>query len=178
MSRRITLAVRVLLAVMAVSLVFVAVRRERLAWLYFSPLADLSGTVVSARLTDPFPMAAGDPRKRDVIVEVPTRLTLELREYPGVRFLVALREEPDAVPPVPAPGEAVTLQLPGRWRDLVAGDRVLAIGLRRGATLLVNPAEYSFADEFRTLFIGVGAALGALIAGIAAWRMRRPSPKG
>ena len=173
MSPLLTLAVRVLLAVIALSLVFVAVRRERLAWLYFSPLSDLPGTVVSAQLTDPRPMATGDPRTRDVIVQVPMRLTLELREFPGVRFLVALREEPGAVPAVPVPGEAVVLKLPGRWRDLVAGNRVLAMGLSRGPAVLVDPAGYAFADEFRALFLGVGAALGALVAGIAAWRLRR-----
>ena len=178
MSPRLTLAIRVLLAVIALSLVFVAARRERLAWLYFSPLVDLPGTVLSARLTDPRPMATGDPSTRDVILQVPTRLTVELREYPGLRFLVALREEQGAVPAVPALGDAVTLSLPGRWRDLVAGDRVLAIGLRRGTTVLVNPAEYRYADEFRALFVGVGAAVGALIAGIAAWRLRQASSEG
>jgi hypothetical protein len=172
MSPRLTLATRVLLAVIALSLVVVAVRRERLAWLYFSPLVDLSGTVVSAQLTDPRPMATGDPKTRDVILQVPTRLTIDLQEYPGLRFLVALREESATVPPAPAPGEAVALKLPSRWRNLVVGNRVLAMGLSRGTTVLVDPAGYSFADEFRTLFLGVGAAVGALVAGVAAWRIR------
>jgi hypothetical protein len=46
------------------------------------------------------------------------------------------------------------------------------MGLSRGTTVLVDPAGYSFADEFRTLFLGVGAAVGALVAGVAAWRIR------
>jgi len=172
MSSRLTFAVRVLLALTALSLVFVAVRKERLAWLYFSPLVDLTGTVVSAQLTDPLPMATGDPRTREEIQEVPTRLALELKEYPEVRFLVALREDPAAVPPVPSAGETVTLKLLGRWRDLVEGRRVLAIGLSRGASVLVDPAGYAYVNEFTALFVGASAALAAAIAGIAAWRLR------
>lgn len=171
-SPRSTLAVRVLLALIALSLVFVAVRKERQAWLYFSPLIDLTGTVASAELADPVPMAMGDPKTRDVIRQVPTRIAVELKEYPGLRFLVALREDPAAVPAAPPAGETVTLKLPGRWRDLVAGHRVLAIGLSRGASVLVDPASYAYVNEFGALFVGAGAALGAAVSGIAAWRIR------
>jgi len=177
MSARITLIVRVLLAVMAVSLLFVCIRRERLAYLYFSPLTDLEGTVVSAAPTDPVPMAAGDPRTRADIVQVPTRLSVELAEQPGIRFQVILPEDSVRPPPNVFAGDRVVLRLPSRWRDVLAGNSALTIGLRRGTAVLVDPAGYSYADEFRTLFLGFGAAVGAAIAAIAAWRIgRRPKP--
>src|SRR5579863_992822 len=154
------------LVLIALSLAIVAVRRERLAYFYFSPLTDLPGTILTAELTDPLPMAVGDQTTRTDIREVPTRLTVTLAEVPGVRFVVPLSEEPDSVRPSVAPGEKVVLKLPKRWKDVMVRDRALTLGLSRNSELVVDPLQYSYTDEFRTLFLGVGAAIGALIAGI------------
>jgi hypothetical protein len=156
---------------MALSLLFVCVRRERLAYLYFSSPMDLEGTVATAALTDAIPMAVGDPTKRAEIRQVPTRLSLELAEQPGIRFQVMLPEDPTWMPPHIAAGERIVLRLPSRWRDVLVGNRALVIGLRRRDQVLVDPDRYSYADESRTLFLGVGAAVGALIAGLSAWRI-------
>jgi hypothetical protein len=170
---RVTLLVRILLGIFAISLLFVSVRRERLAYLYFSAPMDLEGTVVSAALTDTVPMATDVTRTNPEIRHVPTRLTLELAEQPGIRFQVMLPEDSAWVAPHVLAGEKVSLHVPSRWHDVLVGNRALVMGMRRGGAVLVDPAKYSYADELRTLFLGVGAALGALIAGLAAWRMGR-----
>jgi len=173
LSPRLLFLTRAALVVLALALAFVAARKGLQAARYFSPLTELSGTVTSAELTGAIPLAKGNPRAREVTQPVPTRVTLELREQPGLRFQVALREDPDLIPPRIAPGEAVTLLLPGRWRELEVGDRVLAMGLKRAGAVLVDPAGYPWAAEYRTAFLAVGAAVGAAIAALGAWRIGR-----
>jgi hypothetical protein len=173
MSRRQLLFMRLALVFIALSTAPVAVLKGVQATRYLSPLVELPGTVATAALTDAIPMAHGNPRERDIIEPVPTRLTMELREFPGLRFQVALREDPALTPPVPAPGDNVTVILPARWREMEVGPRVLAMGLRRGTTVLVDPAGYPYAAEFRAVFVAVGAAIGAFIAALAAWRLGR-----
>lgn len=172
-SPRFILSVRLLLVLMALSLGFVAARKGQQAVRYFSPLIELPGTVVSAELTDAIPLAWGNPRAPEVTQPVPTRLAIVLQEFPGLRFMVALRENPELIPPRLNPGERVTLILPSRWRDALVGDRVLAMGLRRGAERLVNPDGYPYAAEYRTGFLALGAAVGACLALLGAWRLWR-----
>ncbi len=173
MSPRLILPLRVALAIMALSLALLSARKGVQTARYFSPLIDLPGTVVAAELTDPIPLAKDNPRFRSIVAAVPTRLRLELKEYPGLHFQVALREDPDLIPPVLAAGEQVTLILPTRWRESEVGSRVLTMGLRRGTTLLVDPAGYPFAAEFRAAFVAVAAAIGAIIMALGAWKITR-----
>lgn len=171
MSPRLAKVVRWGLVLLALSLVFVAARKGQQARRYLSPLVELKGTVVRAEFADAIPMARGDPGARDVIRPVPTRLRIELREFGGVRFEVALREDAETLPALPEPGEAVTLVLPARWREMEMGDRVLAMGLKRGTEALVDPAGYVYGAEYRTAFLGVGALVGAAVCLIAALRL-------
>jgi len=173
MSPRLILTGRLLLIVMALSLAWVAAHKGMQAVRFFSPLVELSGTVGSAELTDAIPLAWGNPRAPEVTRPIPTRLAVELQEQPGFRFLVALRENPELIPPRIAPGERVTLVLPGRWREIEAGPRVLAMGLKRGGNVLVDPAGYPYSAEYRSAFLAVAAAVGAVIAALGAWRIGR-----
>jgi hypothetical protein len=173
MSPRFILFVRLLLLLMALSLAFVAARKGQQAIRYFSELIELPGTVVSAELTDAIPLAWGNPKAPQVTQPIPTRMAIMLREFPGLRFMVALRENPELIPPPPNADENVTLLLPARWRESVVGDRALAMGLKRGGNVLVDPAGYPWAAEYRTAFLAVGAAVGAVIAALGAWRIGR-----
>jgi hypothetical protein len=171
-SPRLVLPVRIFLVLMALSLVFVAVHKGREAQRYFSPLVEVPGTVLRAELTDPKPFATADPRAKGAIVQVPSRLRIDVREFPELHFVAILREEPGHAPALPAPGESVTLLVPALWRDLMAGDRVLTIGVKRGTQMLVDPAEYPYAAEYRMAYTAFGAALGAILALVGAWRLR------
>ena len=73
---------------------------------------------------------------------------------------------------MPAAGDKVTLILPSRWHELEVGERVLAFGLKRGDTVLVDAAKYPYMAEYRTAFLAAGAGIGALIAALGALRLR------
>lgn len=162
---------RIVLVLIALSLAAVAYRKGRQAALYFSAPVELAGTVDVAAFSHPILLARGNPRAGEVTQPVPTRLDIRLREQPGVQFQVWLPQDPQRQPAPPAVGATVTLVLPGRWRDLEVGERVLAFGLKQRETVLVDAAQYPYAAEYRTAFLAVGAGLGALFAALAAWRM-------
>jgi hypothetical protein len=163
---------RIVLVLMAVSLAFVAYRKGGQAVRYFSTPLVVSGTVTASKFDKAIPLARGNPRAGEVTQPVPTRLDVQLKEHPGVLFQVWLPEGPERHPALPAAGDAVTLTLPSRWQELEVGERVLAFGLRRGEQVLVDARQYPYAAEYRTAFLAVGAAIGALIAALGAWRMR------
>jgi len=170
-SRALFPAARILLAVVALSLAVLAAQRGHKASLYFSPPAALLVTVASAELTDYAPMANSGPRSGTVRPPIPTRLTLSVKEHEGVRFEVALRSDPERMPPPPPPGQQVTITLPEKWRQLVTGGRVLAFGVSQGGASIVDPAAYPYTAEYRTLFLAVVAGAGALVAALGAWRL-------
>jgi hypothetical protein len=175
MSPRLLLYGRIALVLIAVSVAAVALRKGLQAARYFSTPIELSGTVTAAAFANAIPMARGNPRAGEVTGPIPTRLDVRLREQPGILFEVWLPEDPALQPPLPALDDAVILTLPGRWREMEVGprERVLAFGLKRGNTVLVDAARYPYAAEYRTAFLAVGAAVGALIAAIGAWRLPR-----
>lgn len=164
---------RIVLALTALSLAAVAYRKGSQATLYFSAPVELAGTVDVSAFSHPILLARANPRAGEVAQPVPTRLDVRLREHPGVQFQVWLPQEPERHPAPPAVGAAVTLVLPGRWRELEVGERVLAFGLKQGEAVLVDARQYPYAAEYRTAFLAVGAGLGALFAALGAWRMGR-----
>jgi hypothetical protein len=173
MSSRILRHGRIVLILIAVSLAAVAYRKASQAALYFSARVDLAGIVEAAAFSHPVLLARANPRAGEVTQPVPTRLNIRLREYPGVQFQVWLPQDPQRHPALPAAGTAVTLVLPGRWRELEVDERVLAFGLKQGEHVMVDATQYPYAAEYRTAFLALGAGLGVLFAALGAWRLRR-----
>ncbi len=172
MSPRLLRYGRIALVLIALSLAGLAVRKGLQAVRYFSSPTEVSGMVVETAFAKAIPLAHGNPLEGTVTGPVPTRLNVRLRELADIHFEVWLPEDPAQHPALPAVGDAVTLVLPGRWREMGVGpqERVLAFGLKRGGAVLVDAARYPYAAEFRTAFLAVGAAVGALFAALGAWR--------
>ena len=159
---------RVLLALIAISLIVVAARKGFQAYRYFSPQVALTATVAYAELTDPRPKTPEGPISSKPAQAIPTRLTMRFNEHQGLTFEAALRSDPGQLPTPPRPGSVVTLILPRLWRDLAKGNHVLAFGVREGNTVLVDAAKYPYTAEYRTAFLAVGAVVGAFVSALAA----------
>lgn len=176
MPARLIRGARIVLLLIALSLGLLCFIKGNQSARYFSTPMQLTGTVTASSYADPIPLARGNPRAGEVTMPVATRLDVQLKEHPGLLFQVWLHEDPTKHPPLPAAGSTVTLILPRRWKELEVDKRVLVFGMEENDKVVVDPKKYSYAAEYRTAFLSVGAGIGAFIAVVAALSLHTDPP--